>query len=166
MCPPHPHPKERGWNVCLCLIFCVSCWNWNALPDSERGLLGERGRSATAVHQERPQSDFLVKSSSVLRMGKESCGFPEDRWAKAPQMDELLDSSLSELPGRCWSLGEWASCLGAQVAHRIASLCLEESFGETEEHLPLSPFSSTAACMPWRLGIWLLDKSHGMDSRA
>lgn len=54
-----------------------------------------RGRSATAVHQERPQSDFLVKSSSVLRMGRESCGFPEDRGAKAPHMDELLDSSLS-----------------------------------------------------------------------
>lgn len=38
-----------------------------------------------------PVPDLLVKSSSVVWMGKENCRFPEDWGATAPQTDDLVD---------------------------------------------------------------------------
>lgn len=83
-----------------------------------------------------PVPDLLVKSSSVLRMGRENCRFPGDWGAIAPQVEDLCDNWLSHSPedgdprGMGVLFGKWIAC-------RIISLCLQFIFGEPEkEHYP------------------------------
>lgn len=77
--------KRCGFMPCIpCLTLEMVC----CLPWLRKGLDGWKYKLATG---RTPAPDLLVKSSPVVRMGKENCRFPGDWGAIAPWMDGLVD---------------------------------------------------------------------------
>lgn len=113
---------------------------------------GSDGRKYELAAGNTPVPDLLVKSSTVLRIGKETYRLSEDWGAVALQMDDLVDiwfsysTEESVFGGMGVLFWKWVTC-------RTASLDLEYSFGETakEHHSPKQLPNSLYTMETWVL---------------